>query len=112
MTPPTNVLHLTTYNIRLGIQQGLQAVAEVLQKAPGLDIVAVQEVGDSWQMGPSGDSTAHLAQLLGLDHFIHVPALTEESSDGSRARYGHALLSRWPLQYSTIVALPQYEDEP
>ena len=112
MTPTDDILHLTTYNIRLGIQQGLPAVAEVLKRQPGLDIVALQEVGDDWRMGPTGDCTEELARLLGLNHFLHVPALKEEHSDGSDARYGHALLSRWPLQGPRIISLPQYEDEP
>lgn len=101
-----------TYNIRLGIQEGLEAVAEALRERDRIDILAVQEVGQHWTMGPEGDSAAHLSELLDFDHFQFVPTIEEPRDDGPPARYGHALLSRWPIEGATIIALPRRDDEP
>lgn len=104
-------LRLMTYNIRLGIQQGLEAIANVIVEADP-DIVALQEVGHHWTMGPSGDSTARLSTLTGLSHHGFIPAIVEERPGGEPARYGQAILSRWPICDLQIDALPQLEDEP
>lgn len=95
-----------TYNIRLGIQQGLPALSQVIQRfAP--DVLAIQEVGSHWKMGPPGDTTTTLSTLTGLEHALYVPCIIEQS-----ARYGHALLSRWPISAHTIIPLEQLKDEP
>lgn len=98
---------LMTYNIRLGIQQGVEAVAARINAAKP-DIVALQEVGHHWIMGPSGDTTAKLAKLTGLDHHIFVPAIFEDNN----AQYGHAILSRYPITALQHQNLTQNEDEP
>lgn len=113
MTPPDPpTLTVITYNIRLGIQQGLPAIADVLSGFAPADILAIQEIGDHWLMGPPGASTAELAKLLSLPHFFHIPALSHKGPEGQPARYGHALLSRWPISSPTIISLPRQEDEP
>ncbi len=99
---------VATYNIRLGIQDGLQAVADVL-KSVDADIVAVQEIGRHWVMGPNGDSTTRLAQLANYPHFMFVPSI---QMSASAAQYGHALLSREPITSAKIHQLPQNADEP
>ena len=71
------------------------------------DIVALQEVGNRWSMGPTGDSTSELSALAGLPHHVHVPALV----DGDHA-YGHALLSSAPIEEVRIELLPRLNDEP
>ncbi len=96
-----------TYNIRLGKQQGRDAIARVLQRADA-DIVALQEVGRDWIEGPGGHTTRVLARQCGYPFYIFVPCILEE--DGN-ARYGHALLSRHPVRDHNIEALPQREDE-
>lgn len=96
-----------TYNIRLGIQKGLPPIADVILEAQA-DIVALQEVGRHWTMGPKGDSTAALAELTDLRYSVFAPAISRLGP----AHYGHALLSRWPLTHPTIVELPRVVDEP
>lgn len=108
----SSLLTVATFNVKLGIQQGLSAVAEALETRADLDILAVQELGDDWLMGPEGDSTARLAQLLQMDHYRFVPTLEQTRPDGSTARYGHSLLSRWPFEEREVIDLPRTEDEP
>ena len=105
-------LNVATFNIRLGIQKGLPSIAEALLAVYSPDIVAVQEIGKHWVMGPDGDSTSELAAYLDLPYFVHVPTIERTGDDQRRAYYGHALLSRWPITDREIVALPQREDEP
>ncbi|MFP4598120.1 MAG: endonuclease/exonuclease/phosphatase family protein [Persicimonas sp.] len=96
-----------TYNIRLGLQQGVDAVARVVKEhAP--DILALQEVGRHWIMGPPGDTTAQLAEMVGLPHYQYVTTIHEEDD----ARYGHALLARWPIEARDIFRFSQDIDEP
>lgn len=95
-----------TYNIRLGIQQGLDALASVI-RSHDPDIIALQEVGQNWKMGPAGDTTAALAELLGFEHHRFVPCIDE-----SPHFYGHALLSKHPILESKDVLLPKEVDEP
>lgn len=99
-------LTLMTYNIRLGIQQGLEPIAHIIS-AQSADIVALQEVGDYWKMGPEGPSTATLAELCDMPHHHHVPAIVEKSH-----HYGHALLSRHPIEVQWERELPRDKDEP
>ena len=96
-----------TYNIRLGIQRGLPALAQVIQ-AHSPDLLAIQEVGQRWIMGPEGDTTEAMRQLTGLEHATFAPCILREPD----ARYGHALLSRWPLDAIHLEPLPQRQDEP
>jgi len=98
-------LRLSSYNIRLCLEQGVDAVAhEIRSLAP--DIIALQEVGMFWRMGPPGDLTKQLAARSGLHHHIFVPALYHE--DGA---YGIALLSKHPIVEHEKIELPQRDDE-
>lgn len=99
-------LKLATYNIRLGIQQGLDAIADVLRDADA-DFVALQEVGRDWIMGPPGDTTAILADLLGYEFSAFVPAIDQDGG-----QYGTAVLSRYDLGQPEIISLYQDVDEP
>ncbi len=101
------LLRVCTYNIRLGLQEGPDACARVLAAwAP--DVVALQEVGRGWTMGPPGRTAAEIAKRLSLPHHVHVPAIITSED----ARYGTALLSRWPIDVREVVELPQAIDEP
>lgn len=100
-------MKIMTYNIRLGIQQGIEAIAQIIA-AEQPDIVALQEVGKDWRMGPDGDSTAEIARLAGYEHYYYVATIHEEPE----FRYGHAILSRWPLDSHDIVEFTQSIDEP
>lgn len=100
-------MKVMTYNIRLGIQQGIEPVANIIAAAHP-DIVALQEVGNGWRMGPDGDSTAEIARLTGFEHFYHLATIHEEPHH----RYGHAILSRWPFESPEVVEFTQSIDEP
>lgn len=95
-----------TWNVRLGIQQGVPALARVIAGL-GPDVVALQEVGCCWTMGPPGDTTAELAKAVGLPCAVHVVAIDDDG-----ARFGQSLLSRWPLEEATRLDLPRGRDEP
>ncbi|MFU8805780.1 MAG: endonuclease/exonuclease/phosphatase family protein [Bradymonadaceae bacterium] len=99
-----------TYNIRLGLQEGLAPIARIIKESRA-DIVALQEVGRHWTHGPDGDTTTELSMMTGLEHAIYAPAIHQELEGRKPAEYGHALLSRWPVADHTIVSLPQLEDE-
>jgi endonuclease/exonuclease/phosphatase family metal-dependent hydrolase len=103
-------MRIMTYNIRLGIQEGLSPIGRIITEAQA-DLVALQEVGRNWSYGPEGDTASTLARLTGLEHMVHVPAIEEEHR-GKPSFYGHALLSRWPIMDYSIVDLPQLADEP
>ena len=100
-------MRVMTYNIRLGIQQGLAPVAELIRRHTP-DVVALQEVGRHWVMGPSGDSTRELVERTGLAYHAYAPSLGYFPP----SQYGHALLSRWPIEAPRVVWLPRDSDEP
>lgn len=99
-------MKVMTYNIRLGIQQGVEAIARIISdQAP--DIVAVQEVGNEWRMGPPGDTACEICETVGIEHHHYVTTIDEHGQ-----RYGHALLSRWPIDNPRIFHFTQNIDEP
>lgn len=100
-------MRVMTYNIRLGIQHGLEPIAaRIREQSP--DLLAVQEVGRHWIMGPGGDSPRRLSELSGMEHHVFAPSL----SYFPPSQYGHALLSRWPIEAPRVVWLPRGTDEP
>lgn len=111
MTSPTE-LTVATFNIKLGTQQGLAAVCETVASVASPDILAVQEIGVDWLMGPEGDSPSRLSELLKLPHYVFVPTIEQSRPHGPAARYGHALFSRWPIGDHRQLKLPRHEDEP
>ncbi len=96
-----------TYNIRLARQMGRRRIVEIV-RAAAPDVLALQEVGSSWREGPPGDTAAAIALRTGLDHWYFLPTITE----GLESRYGHALLSRWPISATSTRPLPRRIDEP
>lgn len=100
-------MKVMTYNIRLGLQEGLEAVARVVNEHDP-DILALQEVGRHWTMGPPGDTAARLAEMVGLPHYQYVTTIREEDD----ARYGHALLARWPIEERDVFRFSRDIDEP
>lgn len=111
---------IMTYNIRLGIQQGVEAIASLIRDSSA-DIVALQEVGKFWNNGPAGDTLARLSELTGLPHYTYAPALTlpgqgvaepsESTPTPLDAQYGHGLLSRWPILQTHLEFLTRNKDE-
>lgn len=100
-------MRFMTYNIRLGVQRGLDPVIDLLRETRP-DVLALQEVGSHWSNGPAGDTTRRIALQVGLDHAIFVPTVRS----GPTIRYGHALLSRWPLLESDRRLFATRGDEP
>ena len=98
-------MKVMTWNIRLGIQEGLDSIIEHI-KTQNPDILALQEVGRRWKMGPSGDTTTTIAQALGYFGSF-APCIVEDQHE-----YGHSLISRWPIEHVEIIQLPQDVDEP
>lgn len=100
-------LRLMTYNIRVGIETSLAAVAEAVRAAGVPDVLAFQEIGVDWNMGEPVDQPAVLAARLGLAHHAFGGALT----DASGGRFGVAVAARWPLQDVAVEPLPREADE-
>lgn len=99
-------MKIVTWNIRLGLQEGLDAIVAHLSPLDA-EIIALQEVGRHWWMGPRGDTTQTLARALNR-HGFFVPCIRGAGG----AEYGHALLTRGPLVRPRLVDLPQDTDEP
>ena len=96
---------IASYNIRLGLEQGLDAVASVLATI-GADVVALQEVGHYWTMGQHVDMAERVARNAGYPDAVFAGALFEEGG-----AYGIALLSRWPIVRWRKSLLPVRDDE-
>ncbi|MEZ0389239.1 MAG: endonuclease/exonuclease/phosphatase family protein, partial [Verrucomicrobium sp.] len=74
-------------------------VARVLQHyAP--DIVAVQELEHGRSRSRGEDQATVLAELTGY-HLVFCPTVIRQQE-----RYGHAILSKWPLEVVKIAELP------
>ncbi len=99
-------LKLATYNIRIGKQQGLDAIADVVLDSAA-DIVALQEVGNQWIMGPPDDTTKILAAKLGYPFSYFIPAINQDGG-----QYGTAVLSKIDLGEPEIISLYEDVDEP
>jgi endonuclease/exonuclease/phosphatase family metal-dependent hydrolase len=108
-----------TYNIRLGLDSDLEALADIIGSA---DVVALQEVGYDWFHGPPGHQAQQLAKLSSLPHFRFASALTirlgldppqtiPAPTAEERPGFGVALLSRFPLGPWTRHRLPKRQDE-
>lgn len=94
-----------TWNIRLGLQQGLLPIIDTLRRED-VDLIALQEVGKDWSRGPQGDTAATIADALGFHHVFSPSIVADEQL------YGHALLSRWPIIEANVFSLPEDVDEP
>lgn len=100
-------IHLISFNIRLGLDSSIDAIADWLA-SQNADIIALQEVGKHWIMGDGSDQSARIASRLGL-HARYIPAIFENVG---AAQYGIALFSRYPFGATRRVNLPQLDDEP
>jgi endonuclease/exonuclease/phosphatase family metal-dependent hydrolase len=97
-----------TYNIKVGVIGGHPPVIEAIRSVQP-DVIALQEVGRHYSLGPPGDTTSVIAAACELPHTIFVRTIASDDSD---AGFGHALLSRWPLISADVLDLPQRSDEP
>ncbi len=74
------------------------------------DVVLLQEVFADDDDG--SDQARDLAEARGL-HWVGTRARpTEERSHPGRARFGNAILSRWPIRSSSQLALPGADGKP
>ena len=99
-------INVLTYNIRLGLDSSIAAIAEAIQTEGIPDLIALQEVGRYWQMGECIDQTQVLSHALGL-HGHFCGALTDEN----QGQFGIALLSRYPMLDLRRTELPRVDDE-
>ncbi len=93
-----------TYDIHLGIDGGLEAVAGIVGEA---DVVALQQVGNDWPEGEAGNQLIQLSRLSGLGYYRYAAAVTLRPGDPPKRRppptpdhrpgFGVALISRFPL---------------
>ncbi|MGM0556268.1 MAG: endonuclease/exonuclease/phosphatase family protein [Myxococcota bacterium] len=104
-------MRLMTYNIRLGMQRGVARIAEVIVEHDP-DVVAVQEVGRHWTMGPPRDTARELSEATDLPHYDFVTTIRVDRDQGAPAEYGHAVLSRWPIERVHRHDFTQDVDEP
>lgn len=106
-------LKIVTFNICHGLgidgSQHLSRTIELLRSS-GADIIHLQEV-DRHFGARSGweDQPALLAEALGMDvaYGANLDLEPVEGSSGKRRQYGTAILSRYPITYSTNHRLPQ-----
>ena len=107
-----------TYDIHLGLDGGLEAVAGIVGEA---DVVALQQVGNEWPEGEAGNQLIQLSRLSGLGYYRYAAAVTIQPGDPSkrcpaptpddRPGFGVALISRFPLGPWTRHRLPKRKDE-
>lgn len=66
------------------------------------DVALLQEV---WS-DEAGDQAVILAERLGLN------VVRTTAADGGPQKFGNAILSRWPIEWSEMVRLPAVDDKP
>ncbi len=97
---PSGPIRVMTYNLHNGFDPdghlGMEAIAQVIE-AQNPDIVALQEVSRGWVVNGSLDMLAWLSQRLAMP-YVYGPT--------SDPLWGNALLSRYPILESELVALP------
>ncbi|MBN1946860.1 MAG: endonuclease/exonuclease/phosphatase family protein [Bradymonadales bacterium] len=99
-------MRIVSYNIRLALDSSLDRVGEILCQLRA-DVACLQEVGSHWTMGEPVDMWSVLAHKTGLEFGLFAPAILQ-----GQARYGIALLSRFPVEVVQQTFLPRRDDEP
>jgi len=93
-------IRVMTYNLHNGFDPnghlGMEAIAQVIA-AQNPDIVALQEISRGWVVNGSLDMLVWLSQRLEMP-YVYGPT--------SDPLWGNALLSRYPILDSELVALP------
>ena len=104
-------LRVATWNIRIGIETSMAAVANsfraVFAGDDAIDLLALQEVAVDWRMGERMNQPAYLAAALDLPYHAFAGSLTDHRG----GRFGVALLSRWPIAAVDTTLLPRDRDE-
>ncbi|ACB74079.1 endonuclease/exonuclease/phosphatase family protein [Opitutus terrae] len=103
LAPAANRLRLMTYNVHgcsgMDGRVSPRRVARVIA-AHGPDLVALQEIDLGRRRSRAEDQAALIAHQLGL-HMVFCPTVTR-----GQEHYGHALLSRWPIEVVKRKLLP------
>ena len=122
-----------TFNIKVGVDSSLSQVASDLYSL-GLDLCALQEVGQHWSLGQSIDQTHYLAKAQNHDHAVFHPLLERSwtldpykkgpfhfqsyqqpyhpfNSDNHLGYYGISLTANGKLNHIERHYLPYLDDE-
>ncbi|MET0263169.1 MAG: endonuclease/exonuclease/phosphatase family protein [Rariglobus sp.] len=75
-------------------------IARIIQQQ-GADIVALQEIDHGRSRSRAEDQASLIAQAIGY-HVVFCPTVKHGHSE----HYGHALLSRWPIEVIKVAQLP------
>lgn len=103
-TPHKPYVRLVTYNIRHGAgvdnRVDLERTASALMSI-NADVVFLTEVDSHWRRSGFVDQAEELAKMLSMPYIATAPALIRGT-----ARYGNALLSRFPIVEAQRTRLP------
>jgi endonuclease/exonuclease/phosphatase family metal-dependent hydrolase len=113
---PQGPLRLMSYNIHHGAgvdgNVDLDRIAEVVKTA---DIVLLTEVDNHWRRSGFTDQAQVLAEKLNLNYAVIADTLERrnpyEAGLFGVARYGLALLSRFPIRKAQSTPLPTYKSQ-
>jgi len=99
-----DTIRLMHYNIHQGFNidgyQDLESIARVIE-GNGVDILCLNEVSRGWVINGSADVYLWLAERLGMDYKIFMPA--------SDLIWGNAILSKYPLNLIKSGFLPRMD---
>jgi len=97
-------VRLMHYNIHQGFNingyQDLESIARVIE-GKGVDIICLNEVSRGWIINGSADVYSWLAERLGMDYMLFMPA--------SDLIWGNSILSKYPLNLIKSGFLPRVD---
>lgn len=107
-------MKLISYNIQYGFgSDGRYNLERAARIVAGADIIALQEVERHWLRSNEDDQPEILSRLLSDYYWVYGPAFDMDASvlrDGRihnrRRQFGTMLLSRFPIAWSRLHALP------
>ncbi|MDF3057128.1 MAG: Endonuclease/exonuclease/phosphatase, partial [Rariglobus sp.] len=101
-------LRVMTYNVHhcsgMDGRVSPRRVARIIQQQAA-DLIALQEVDHGRARSRSEDQATLVAEALGY-HVVFCPTVKH----GHNEHYGHALLSRWPIEIIKVSELPNAPD--
>jgi endonuclease/exonuclease/phosphatase family metal-dependent hydrolase len=112
-------IRFATYNIQFGFGlDGAYDLERIAGAVSDADIICMQEVTTHWQACKFDHQPEVLASLLNR-YAVYGPGYELDSSSmdaegrvvNTRRGFGNAVLSRWPVSYSRIHALPRPVDD-